>query len=246
MKNKGQISIIVLLVSAVMLTLGMSMSKQESVQIKINTNDELLKKAFDAAESGINYYLGTGATNYSSPDSNSFADINTTKISEGSDTIDFGEFVPAGNSESYWLVNHLDTGELGTNYYTGASVNVCSNNYSGNVKVDYFYKIGDSFKLRRYVKSISSNCASINIIGNPILLSITPLADVGGKFYIKSDDSGSTFASQGFDLSSEGRAGGTEAGANFQASKKLTIRQRYLMPGFLISGLMADGSVSNK
>lgn len=120
MKNKGQISIIVLLVSAVMLTLGMSMSKQESVQIKINTNDELLKKAFDAAESGINYYLGTGATNYSSPDSNSFADINTTKLSEGSDTIDFGEFVPAGNSESYWLVNHLDIGgSLGTNYYNG-------------------------------------------------------------------------------------------------------------------------------
>ena len=245
MKNKGQISIIVLLVSAVMLTLGMSMSKQESVQIKINTNDELLKKAFDAAESGINYYLGTGATNYSSPDSNSFADINTTKISEGSDTIDFGEFVPAGNSESYWLVNHFDNGELGTNYYTGASVDVCSNNYSGNVKVDYYYKIGSSFKLRRYMVDKKSDCFTINKIGNPVLLAVTPLGDVGGKFYIKSVI-GSTFASQGFDLSSEGRAGGTEAGANFQASKKLTIRQRYLVPGFLISGLMADGSVSNK
>lgn len=243
MKNKGQISIIVLLVSAVMLTLGMSMSKQESVQIKINTNDELLKKAFDAAESGINYYLGTGATNYVSPDSNSFADISATKISDGAAVIDFGEFVPSGNSETYWLVNHLDIGgSLGTDYYTGASVDVCSSDYNGDVKIDYFYKIGTSFKLKRFLVNISSNCYTVYKIGNPIMLAVTPLADTGGKFKVEAL-SGSTFASQGVDLSSEGRTGGTEAGANFQASKKLTIRQRYTMPGFLISGMVAEGSI---
>ena len=48
--SAGQVAIIVLLVSAVMLTMGLSMSRKESIDIKIDTNDELLKKAFDAAE----------------------------------------------------------------------------------------------------------------------------------------------------------------------------------------------------
>ncbi|PJE66956.1 hypothetical protein COU93_01400, partial [Candidatus Shapirobacteria bacterium CG10_big_fil_rev_8_21_14_0_10_36_6] len=107
-----------------MLTLGLSMSKSETVEIKINANDELLKKAFDTAESGINFYLGTGGTNYSSPGNNSVADINVSKIGVGN-SINFDEFVSAGSSESYWLVNHLDNGDIGTTYYAGVSVNVC-------------------------------------------------------------------------------------------------------------------------
>ena len=241
MNNKGQVAIIVLLVSAVMLTMGLSMSRRESVEIKIDTNDELLKKAFDAAESGINYYLGTGNTSYASPDKNSFADVNANKISDGATIIDFGEFITAGSSETYWLVNHLDNGDIGATYFAGPDVDVCSSDFSGNIKIDYFYKIGANFMLKRFMPNIASNCSTITMVGSPILVVVTPIAS-GGKFYVEAKNGGS-FESQGVDLQSIGRAGGTQTGVDFQASKKLVIRQRYKIPGFLTSGMMAEGSI---
>ncbi len=235
-KNRGQVAIIALLVSAVMLTMGLSMSKKETTEIKVNANDEMLKKAFDTAESGINFYLGTGGTNYQSPDSGSFASINTTKIGDGSDKIDFGEFVLTGSSESYWLVNHLNNGDIGTTYFGGPNVDVCGVGYSGLIEVSYFYKTGASFNLRREQYNLNSSCATVTIsVGqSPILVSIMPVVN-GGKFYVEANNGG-TFASQGTDIESEGVAQG-------QAKKKLNIRQRYKVPGFMVSGMMAEGSI---
>ncbi|MFA7300931.1 MAG: hypothetical protein WC069_01290 [Candidatus Shapirobacteria bacterium] len=238
---KGQVAIIVLLVSAVMLTLGLGMSKKESVNVKINTNDELLKKAFDTAESGINYYLGTGGTSYSSPDNVSFADVSTSKISDGSDKIDFGEYLQQGNSENYWLVNHLFNGDIGTTYFNGPDVSVCTVSYSGQVKVDYFYKVGVNYNIKRNLINLNSNCFTVGIVGSPVLLAVTPISS-GGKFYIQALNGG-TFSSQGIDVIAVGRAGGTQEGVNTQAKQKLSIRQRYMIPGFLLSGMMAEGSI---
>lgn len=236
MNNKGQVAIIVLLVSAVMLSLGLSMSKRETTQIKINTNDELLKKAFDTAESGINYYLGTGGKNYSSPSGDSFATVTTTNIGVGQ-TINFGEFTPQGGSENFWLVDHDASGNLGTSYYAGPSVNLCSDNYNGQVEASLFYTTG----LRRYLINIADNCQSINMIGSPLLLVVTPIT-TGGKFYVESSG-GVDFASQGVDINSEGKAGVASVNASAPANKNLNIRQRYKLPSFLTSGMMAEGSI---
>ncbi len=240
-QSKGQVAIIVLLVSAIMLSLGLSMSKKEVVDVKIATNDELLKKAFDAAESGINYYLGTGGTDYASPAGDSFAKITATNIGVGQ-TVDFGEYVPNGSSESYWLVDHIASGDLGTSYLPDASVDVCGVGFSGLVEVNYFYKIGASYYLRRNMYDLNSSCATVDTsLGLSVLLSVTPVIN-GGKFYISANNGG-TFASQGVDVSSLGQAGGTQAGANAQADKKLNIRQRYKVPGFMTSGMVAEGSI---
>lgn len=233
--SRGQVAIIVLLMSAVMLTLGLSMSKKETTEVRINANDEMLKKAFDTAESGINFYLGTGGTNYVSPDQVSFADINATNIGVGS-SINFGEFVLAGSNESYWLVNHLANGDIGTTYFAGPNVDVCGVGYSGLIETSYFYKTGVNFNLTRNQFELNSNCGTINIgVGqSPVLISIMPVVN-GGKFYVEANNGG-TFASQGIDIESEGNAQG-------QAKKKLNIRQRYKIPGFMVSGMMAEGSI---
>ncbi|MDD2482862.1 MAG: hypothetical protein PHE71_01085 [Candidatus Shapirobacteria bacterium] len=55
--NQGQIAIIVLLASAILLTLGMSASRKTVTDTKVDTDEELLKEAFNTAESGINNYL---------------------------------------------------------------------------------------------------------------------------------------------------------------------------------------------
>jgi hypothetical protein len=236
MNNKGQVAIIVLLVSAVMLSLGLSMSKRETTQIKINTNDEMLKKAFDTAESGINYYLGTGGTSYASPGGDSFAKITASNIGVGA-TINFGEYIPLGSSENYWLVNHLSNGDIGTSYYLGASVDVCSSNYSGEVEATLLYTIG----VKRSMLYIINNCVAVDMVGSPILLVITPVA-TGGKFYIESDG-GVNFSAQGIDISSEGRAGTASIDAQAFVNKDINIRLRYKLPGFMTSGMVAEGSI---
>jgi len=233
---KGQVAIIVLLVSAVMLSLGLSMSKRETTQIKINTNDELLKKAFDTAESGINFYLGTGGTNYASPSGDSFAVISTTSIGVGS-TIDFDEYIPLGSSENYWLVDHGANGDLGVDYYSGSSVNVCSDNFVGEVEASLFYTTG----VRREMLNINNNCQLVDMEVDPILLVVSPIT-TGGKFYVESDG-GINFSSQGIDISSEGKAGVASINAQASVNKDINIRLRYKLPGFMTSGMMSEGSI---
>ena len=229
---KGQVAIIVLLVSAVMLTLGLTMSKGETTQIKLNTNDELLKKAFDKAESGINFFLGTGGTNYVSPDDGN-ANVNVAKIGEGNTKIDFGELVLVGASENYWLVNHLVNGDIGTTYFSGPNIDVCGTNYSDSVQISLFYKSGGQVNVRRQLINNLNSCAVITMTGSPILMTITPV-NTSGKFYIEAKNGGS-FSSQGVDVESQGSVGGT--------NKKLSIRQRYVLPGFLTAGIMSEGAV---
>lgn len=242
--NRGQVAIIVLLVSAVMLTLGLTMSNKEIISVKINTNDELLKKAFDTAESGINYYLGTGGTSYVSPDNSSFANVAVSKIGDGSNKIDFGEFVLAGSNENYWLVNHLENGNIGSTFFAGPNIDVCGVGFTGSIEISYFYKNGASYGVKRFGYNFGGSiitgfenklpgCVNITMIGSPILLSVMPIYN-GGKFYIEAKNGGS-FASQGIDILSDGTSGGTNT--------KLNIRQRYKLPSFMTSGMMAEGSI---
>ncbi|MEK7527835.1 MAG: hypothetical protein AAB574_02370 [Patescibacteria group bacterium] len=241
--KRGQVAIIVLLVSAVMLTMGLSMAKRAVVETKIDINDELLKKAFNAAESGVDYYLGTGGTGYASPDQVSTADIRATEISVGSTRIDFGEYTPKGGVEFFWLVNHDANGNIGTTYYSGASVSVCGVGFTGSATIDYFYKSGVNFKLRRDLLDFGGGgCRTVATPPSPLLIAVTPVVN-GGKFYALGLP-GTSFVSQGTDITSIGRAGGAEAGAEAtRVEKSIVIRKRYSVPSFLLTGVVAEGSV---
>jgi len=243
---KGQVAIIVLLVSAVMLTMGLSMSKRTTVETKIDINDELLKKAFNAAESGVDFYLGTGGVGYSSPDKISTADVSINEISVGTTRIDFGEYVPKGDTEFFWLVDHDANGNIGTDYYTGASVDICGVGFTGSTTIDYFYKNGVNFGLRRRLVDFETEavggCVTVATTNSPLLLAVTPVVD-GGKFYAIGLP-GTSFSSQGTDIASIGRAGGVEAAAGAtRVEKRIVIRKRYLVPSFLLTGVVAEGSV---
>jgi len=195
--RKAQVAIIVLLVSAVMMTVGLSLSKKATTETKLDINEELLKKAFNAAESGINYYLGTGNTNYNAPDSLSSADVTARNIVAEGAILDFGEYVPTNGTEFYWLVNHLDNGDIGTTYYGAPTIDVCGTGFTGSAEINYFYKLGANFGVKRYGYNFSSDvtkkvngfteasgsCATISTINNPILITVTPIFN-GGRFYL--------------------------------------------------------------
>ncbi len=248
--RKAQAVIVVLLVSAVMMTVGLSLSKKTVTETKIDTSEEALKKAFNAAESGINYYLGTGNTSYSAPDK-STADINSKNITAEGSVLDFGEYITANSNEFYWLVNHLDNGDIGSNYYVG-SVDVCGTGFTGSLAVNYYYLSAGTYGVKRFGYNFSSDltkrvngfddsyvghdCVTLTLNDSAILLTITPIFD-GGRFHLSG---GGTFPAQGIDISSTGKTGETGAG---QVVKKLRVVQRYKIPYFLLSGVVSESSV---
>lgn len=249
--RKGQVAIIVLLVSAVMMTVGLSLSKKTTTETKLDINEELLKKAFNAAESGISYYLGTGNTNYVAPDSLSEAEITVKNIVADGSVLDFGEYVPANGTEFYWLVNHDNNGDIGSVYYAG-TLSVCATGFTGSAEVNYFYKNGANFGVNRYgyffgnnkvnnfTNDASSGCAPITISGNPLLVTVTPIFG-GGKFYVTGSGS---FPVQGVDISSLGRSGDVSTTAvGSQVNKKLRVLRRYKIPSFMLTGVVSETSV---
>jgi hypothetical protein len=249
--RKGQVAIIVLLVSAVMMTVGLSLSKKTTTETKLDINEELLKKAFNAAESGISYYLGTGNTSYVAPDSQSSAEVTAKNIVANGSILDFGEYTPANGTEFYWLVNHESNGDIGTTYYAG-TLSVCGNGFTGSAEINYFYKVGTNYGVSRYGYFFGNNrvngfsgdatggCANISIVNNPLLVTVTPIFG-GGKFYATGSG---TFPIQGVDISSLGRSGDVSTTAvGAQVNKKLRVLRRYKVPYFMLTGVVSETSV---
>lgn len=252
--KKGQVAIIVLLVSAVVMTVGLSLSKKATIETKIDTNEELLKKAFNAAESGIDFYLGTGRTSYSSPDAQSIAEVRVSDIGASGSILDFGEYVPEGGTEYYWLVNHLDNGDLGSVYYNAATVSVCGTGFTGSMEINYFYKTGSDYGVSRYgynfssvaanrvndFNDVSGSCATLTLANSPILISLTPIFN-GGRFYLTGTG---TFPNQGVEISSTGRSGGVSTEVSgARANKTITVMRRYKIPSFMLTGVVSETSV---
>lgn len=251
--RSAQVVIVVLLVSAVLMTVGLSLSKDVTTETKIDINEESLKKAFNAAESGINYYLGTGNTVYSSPDNQSTANINARPIEADGAILDFGEYVGVNDNEFYWLVNHLDNGDIGTSYYNSATVDVCGTGFTGSLEINYYYLSGANFGVSRFGYNFSSDatkkvngftdfvgdCVTINTNNatvSPILITVTPIFN-GGRFYLSGIG---TFPTQGVDISSTGKVGEVSSG---QVNKKLRVVQRYKIPYFLLMGVVSESSI---
>jgi hypothetical protein len=257
LKN-GQVAIIVLLVSAILMTVGLSLSKTSTVETKIDTNEELLKKAFNAAESGVDFYLSTGGTQYSAPDSLSSADVVGKDITANNGILDFGEFTPVNGAEFYWLVNHDENGNIGSTYYGAATVNVCGTGFTGSMEINYFYKSGGSYGVKRSGYNFSSDpskmvngfaaasgdCVSVAISGTPILIAVTPIFD-GGRLYVQNSPDGGVFPVQGIEINSTGKAGGvsTDVGAKVQVNKKINVARRYEFPSFMLNGVTSEDSV---
>lgn len=258
-KNKGQISLIVLLVSAVAMTIGLSVSKKTVTETKIETDQELLKQAFNAAESGVDYYLGTGNTSYVAPDGKTRADVQVQDIG-GGETISSEGLVLDKNNMFFWLVGHNSDGSIGNTFYGGNYVDICTDNgFNKALKVDFFYKEGTNYKVLRKgynfdvgniivpnfsLKSDSpaSGCNGIrlNLINSPLLVVVKPIA--GNTNISLVGQTGLAFPFQGVEISSTGRAGDLSSGVN----RKVKVLNRYMVPSFLLEAITAGGEVSSQ
>jgi hypothetical protein len=247
--NQGQIAIIVLLVSAVLLTLGLSASKKTITDTKVNTDEELLKEAFNTAESGINNYLNSGglSTSYSTSDGGK-ATVGSLPIGNA-DSLSSEGLVAANTPQLFWLVKHNTDGSVGSNltdYYTGSNplTLTVDPGFNGALKVDYFYIEGGVYKSERFGCRYDNNnnpdfnngfnriCSSLTLPVNRLLLVVTPL---GASTNITLSG-GSAFPLQGEELTSIGTAGNG-------VKTQVKTRNIYQIPSFFIESITAKNSI---
>jgi len=251
-KQKGQVALVVLLVSAVMLTLGLSISKQTVVNTRIETDDELLKKAFNAAESGIEKYLATGDKSYFVPEDESGATITTEDLGGGIVIVN-PDLTLAKDFAYFWLVSHDVDGNLLSDYYTDPTIAIrVENSFSGLLRVDQFYRTGGGVSVRRGFydfgsatgvardgfTAIGGNQVDWTLDGQAILLAISPI-EQSTRISVAGDAS---FPVQGELIRSLGTAGKVSAEA---VSSQVSILNRYQLPAFLFEAVSGNSILSN-
>jgi hypothetical protein len=247
------------------MTLGLSAARKTVVDTRVEADQQQLKQAFNAAESGIQYYLGTGSTKFTALDNASVADVVVKNIGNGT-TVNFDQFTLASTNLEYWLVGHYTNG--GINYgtfYNGTSLSLCIKSpFDGSLKIDYFYLPSWTvYKVKRFGYNFTSGYVSgytdvnpaqgscvagykqlaLNVpLGGgskPLLLSVRPLKN-GANIYLLGDNV-SVFPVQGVELSSTGRVGdiNTTVGVN----RKLSVMRVYQVPGFALDAITTFGDV---
>jgi len=247
-QNKGQIAIIVLLASAIILTLGLSASKTAITDTKVDTDEELLKEAFNTAESAINNYLtDSNKTNYTTEGSG--ANIVATQIGGNNiKEISSEGVVSANTNQLFWLVNHNENGDIGSTYYTQNSTLTIKvdDDFTGALKIDYFYKNGTTYSVTRSGYNFSSTNPIVNNFNNislkeidiainsedPLLLAITPLGSATSLTISGPAD----FPSQGEEIMATSI---TDSGVKTQ----IKTRYVYQFPSFMLDAITARGGV---
>lgn len=237
----GQVVLMVLLASALVLTLGLSASRQATVETKIDTDQELLKKAFNTAESGIEYYFGTGGTAYDAGNNNGSANLSVKTVGD-SETLSFGNVILNGSTDYFWLVKHNDDGSLSnTEYYSTPtipnSLNICTvSGEKATFKINYFYKLGTDYKVQQSTATTVDGCVSNFDLtaGNSLLLSIMP---IGSDVKIKLTGP-VKFPGQGEEISSVGKVEGV--------NNTVTVLNKYFIPTFLLDAVTSGGDVTSK
>jgi len=273
-KISGQVALVVLVLVAVSLSLGMSVSNKVVSETKIDKDEELLKEAFNAAESGIEYYLGTGLTNYQAPNNMSSASVSVSDVGGGgSSVLDFDEYTMVNDNLSFWLVEHRSNGSLDLNNslgnnFSGNSLTVCVNDdFNSSIAVSYFYSSGLSYAVERWVYQFGNEGGvvedALNGVGadggncgpdqNGVELD---LAVLGGNPLLLSVKplfnparislvGSASFPSQGVSISSLGEAG--QVGSTTLVDRRISVMRRWETDilSLMIDGLVAEGMVSS-
>lgn len=262
--KRGQVALIVLMLASVVMTIGLSLSKKATVDTKVNINEELAKQAFNAAESGVENYLGTGSVNYVSGDSSTKASVSVENVGNGS-TVNFDQFTLVNKTVPYWLVGHDSDGNVDySNYYRGADLRMCvQSSFTGALMADYYYRdLSNNYVAKRYGFNVNadtvqgftnltlplsqgvcmSNYREIPILtsltGTPLLLIVRPI-DMGTKMYLAGD--GQIFPIQGELISSQGKAGEVETSR--EVSRTVGVLRLYDVLPFLTNSVVSWGNV---
>ncbi|MBI4067481.1 pilus assembly PilX N-terminal domain-containing protein [Candidatus Gottesmanbacteria bacterium] len=168
-KNLGQVILIILLVTTVGLTIGLSLVSRTVQDLRISTQITESSKAFQAAESGIEAALKGTAVGGSGDVSlgNASANYSVTTYGGSDAPINIGN-TAAGESKSFWLIGHRDDGTIdysnpplsfvGLSLYSGAGVDICWGPKIGEIAplpppaievTLYYWELGAGYKISK-------------------------------------------------------------------------------------------------
>ncbi len=155
--SSGQTLLIILLIAAVILTVGLAIASYSITDIKISQQEEASARAFSAAEAGIEESLKAGSA----------TDVTvgsiTAKVSEviqgGGQNFNFGELkFASGELANVWLIGHTSEGELdpAESFPANGKITICWGE-SGQVtaanppamETSLIYKDGANYKVIR-------------------------------------------------------------------------------------------------
>ncbi len=267
-RRLGQVTLVILVISAVVMTIGLSMSKKAVVETRIDTDDETLKQAFNAAESGVDYYLGTGEVNYSSPDGMT-AEVTVNTIG-GENELNLDEFTGENKVALFWLVGHDSDGNIDYSQYygegsdlSGDNLEICvSNDFDGSLKVEYFYlddgdykvsRKGFNYSLGQTVSGFddksgatSDSCGSgrkevdvADFTGDDTTPLLLTATPIFAGTKLSLRGSG-TFPAQGEEIVAVGRAVDETMGG---VNQRVRVFERYKIPAFMLEAMTARLSV---
>jgi hypothetical protein len=171
--SSGQAVLIILLVMAVILTIGLSVVSRSVTDINISQQSEDSARAFSAAEAGIEQALLLGTSGDFDLSSGTKVNVSTREVAFGDNWYIYPTQVSADQIITVWLSNYNNSSCVGEKYCrvsTGNNLSV----YWGNpgtlsdspntpaIEVSIYYLDGTSYKVGKYALD-----PYINRISNP-------------------------------------------------------------------------------
>lgn len=149
----GQALIIILLILAVITTIGLSVASRSVTEVSTSITSDEGTRALSAAESGVEYALSTGLAGV---DTDIGYDVSVA-TQNSSAQVTLVDKLKAGEVGTVFLTPHLSNGNLDTaNVYNGNKFNVCwgnsgtpNDNSAPAAEVDLYYFEGNAYKISR-------------------------------------------------------------------------------------------------
>ena len=176
--DRGQIVLILVLVTVVGLTIGLSLISRTITDIRISSQIEQSSRAFSAAEAGVETALrGETAANTSGVITLSGATADYNIENQGGAQVEYAlPYTEVDSTQTVWLMDHKIDGSLdedGNSYPATSVLEVCWGLQEGitpALLVTFFYKDGEEYKIAK--KAYDSVVQGNNFI----------LADTGGNY----------------------------------------------------------------
>lgn len=227
--QSGQTILVILLITAVILTIGLSAISSSITDIKISQETEEASRAYYVAESAIEEQMLASSQ---APLSGELGGVkyDVTKTEKGGTEFLFPNKVEAGDAQTLWLVAHNSDGSelVPSDYYKGANFSVYWNGDAA-VMIDLIYNSSNTYKIFRQNcdansgriesnhftlassgsavegTSLQYSCLVTIPSGTPYLAKITPLYNQNPiSLGFKNDGSANSFPKQGDCFDSKG------------------------------------------
>lgn len=155
--NKGQASLVILLLMAVGMSLGLAISREVVTDIEISRKQEESTRAFSAAESGIEEALFRWQAGQPIPETVTLdtgeATIEAEELGKNQSSFLFPGSIEAGDYAVVWLADHTSTGEIdfsSDSGYQGGAVNLCWENGAALEAVLFYRDNSNLYRTERW------------------------------------------------------------------------------------------------